>query len=56
MDKTTQGVNQAIFQGFFGVIPENRAIPTALSTSEIEAIKYAKGANNAIHLMDLALK
>jgi hypothetical protein len=36
--------NDATFQGYFGVIPENMALPKALFLSEAEAIKYAGGA------------
>jgi hypothetical protein len=36
--------NRAVFNGYFGVIPENMAVPVALFMSEAEAIKYANGA------------
>jgi hypothetical protein len=35
--------NRAMYQGYFGLIPENRTIPIALFLSEDEAIRYADG-------------
>lgn len=40
MNKT---VTQAIFKGYWGVIPKNMALPVALFMSEAEAIEYANG-------------
>ncbi len=36
--------NQATFAGYFGVVPENMAIPSALFLSKVEAKEYAGGA------------
>ncbi len=36
--------NQALLSGYFGVVPENMAIPIALFLSRAEAKKYADGA------------
>ena len=36
--------NQALFSGYFGVVPENMAIPSAMFLSGVEAKEYADGA------------
>ncbi len=41
MDKT---ITQAMFRGYWGVIPNNMTVPIALFMSEAEAIEYSDGA------------
>ena len=41
MDKT---VTQAIFQGYWGIVPENMTLPVSLFMLEAKAIENANGA------------
>ena len=44
---------RALFSGYFGVVPENMAIPSVLFLSETEAKEYANGATVRKYVMDL---
>ena len=41
---TKEDIIQAVFSGYFGVVPKNMAIPSAMFLSEAKAKEYADGA------------